>query len=197
MAPTDRANSKDKIVNKRNFDHLEDWFKLSSFFWKPVYRVLICVGIQSERQHTVVWLLDLGAVRILVKSSFLQPILCSNVRPVEAPPLSTLRTATNKADSFQGVIFLIGYMRILHACAWLHILENLAVNLLLGTSYMDRSIRVIFPTKRKIAPSNPTGADTHVTTKSYVTPRGGPPRRCNRRLIQRTWGIFLVEHRVL
>lgn len=38
----------------------------------------------------------------------------------------------------------------LHACTWLGIVKNLAVEQFLGTSYIDRYIRGVFPAEPKI-----------------------------------------------
>lgn len=52
----------------------------------------------------------------------------------------------------QGFIFLHVYMQDLYACTCLKIVENLAVDLSRGTSYIYRCICGIFAAQRKVVP---------------------------------------------
>lgn len=50
------------------------------------------------------------------------------------------------------IVLLHLYIGDLEVCAWFGAVEILAVSVLLGTSFIDRFIKVIFPGERKIVP---------------------------------------------
>lgn len=92
-------------------------------------------------------LLDTGTGLSLGNSSLLLVDWRSYVKPVWALPL---KTAPEQAVLVQGVISLHVFIENLHARTWLGIVENFAVDLLLGTSFIDRCIHGTLSTEGKI-----------------------------------------------
>lgn len=52
--------------------------------------------------------------------------------------------------SIEGIVPLFIRPGDLHVCTWIGTVENFAVDLVLGTLFMDRCIRGMFPAERKI-----------------------------------------------
>lgn len=101
---------------------------------------------QRWKQRTVESLIDTGTSPNLVQSSFLPPNWHKHFKHVKAP---LLRTSTKQAVTIKGLISLHVCMEYLHADAWFVIVENLAMDPLLGTSYVSRCILGLFPAERK------------------------------------------------
>lgn len=64
----------------------------------------------------------------------------------------------------------------LHTDAWLGIVENLAVNLPLGTSFIDRCICGIFLIERGVVPIHSHQVQVLTSLQNVRSPRGGRPR---------------------
>lgn len=61
-----------------------------------------------------------------------------------------LRTANGKVVSVEGIMHLYVRMGDLRVRSWFGVVENLVIDVLLGTSFMYRCIRRIFPSEQKI-----------------------------------------------
>lgn len=72
MAPADKADQEDVILNKRNYDNLKDCLAFLPFFQEPPCRLFISVRINYGTQRTVKSLLEKDKGPSLVISSFLQ-----------------------------------------------------------------------------------------------------------------------------
>lgn len=71
------------------------------------------------------------------------------MRAIEDPDLTA---ATKKFVSVHGVILLHVPLGDLHVNAWIGVVPCLAVTILLGTSFIEYVIRVIYPQERKAFP---------------------------------------------
>lgn len=72
-SPAEKANSEGEVLDKRNFDNLEDSLALSTFFQSPAYRFLISMIVNAGTKRTAASLLDTDAGPKLFNSSFLPP----------------------------------------------------------------------------------------------------------------------------
>lgn len=151
------------------YDEKESYV-IASFFRKPTYRVRISVGVTSQSMMTVASLFDTGAGPNLVNKSFIPRNWHRYVEPIEQPQL---RTATREHVNVEGVIPMFVRIGDLRVRAWFGVVENLAVDILVGTSFIDRCIRGIFPTERKIVPwhSRPVSILTSSSNISSKFPR--------------------------
>lgn len=71
-----------------------------------------------------------------------------------------LWTAMKRSIKVQRGFRLIVKMKILQVRTWFAVIENLAVDILLGTTYTDHCIRVIFCDEQKDwANTSPTGTN--------------------------------------
>lgn len=129
-------------ARERKVYSLSDCLALSSSFQNILYGVFVLVEVSSRAQRIVAGLLDTGAVPSLVNSSFL-PLSCkAHVKLVKA---SLLESAINAAVQVQGILSV-------HVQPWFAIIENLAVDLLQGTSIIDSRTLGLFLTAHKAAP---------------------------------------------
>lgn len=99
--------------------------------------------------HTLVSLFDTGASPISVKKDFL-PLTWRKSTKTNKSTL--LGTANCKVVSFEGIVSLFVCMGGLRMSAWFGVVKNLAVDVLLGTSFIDRRIWGIFLIEQKFVP---------------------------------------------
>lgn len=107
------------------------------------------LDIKGLTQQTVSTFLETGDGLSHLNSSFFPPNWRSNVKRIKSLPM---RTATKQPVPVQCLIFLHRGMGDLHSRFWLGIVENIAEDLLLGTSYIEQGIRGIIPAKQMIVP---------------------------------------------
>lgn len=162
--PQTSINSKDKINASTNEQHetlLQDglytmnvqWdygsYDLASFFCNATYRIQTSVSISSKSMLTVARLVLTGISPNLVNKNFLPLVWRKSVKTIRSPPLHTLNCEVVSVD---GIVPLFVHLGDLRVCTWFGVVDNLAVNLLLGTSFIDPCIGEIFPTERKVVP---------------------------------------------
>lgn len=117
----------------------EGIYGIPSFFRKLTYLVRITVGITSQAMMTVTRLLDSGSGPNLVSKSFLLHKSQKYVRPVKQPQL---RTTNCEPVNLEGTVRMFVHIGNLHARVSFEVVENLAVDLLLGPSFIDRCIQM-------------------------------------------------------
>lgn len=103
-----------------------------------------------------VGILDTGAGPNLVDSQLLPLSWSSKVKPVADPGLTA---AGKQTITVEGVILLHVQLGDLRVRVWFGVVKNLAVSVLLGTSFIDRFVTGIFPPERKVVPQNSEPVD--------------------------------------
>lgn len=71
---------------------------------------------------------------------------------MEPGDYSNLPAATKEAVHIDSTIPIFLRNGSLRVRAWHGVVKNLAVDVLVGTSFIDRGIQSIFPNERKLAP---------------------------------------------
>lgn len=122
---------------------------VASFFTKPTYQACLAVYITSRAMFVVTSLLDTGAGPNLVNNAFLPR---EWQRKVVSTPSPSLRTATRETVKVEGIVRTFVQIGDLRVRAWSGVVENLAVDILLGTSFIDRFIISILAGERKVVP---------------------------------------------
>lgn len=114
---------------------------------KPTYKIGMIYGESVKAMHTAVALLDTRAGINLIHFAPIPPEHENSVRNVS---LQRVRIGTKKSHRIKGVITL--HLRPGDLCTriWIGIAPQPAVNMLLGTVFIDCSIRGMFPSERKV-----------------------------------------------
>lgn len=120
---------------------------VASLFGKATYYVKISIGVIANALMKVKSLLDTGASPNLIKKDFLPQAWKDSMNSIKS---RQLRTVKRKVVHIDGIVTLLICMDSLHVCAWIGTGENLVVNVLLGTQFIDLCIRRILHTDRKI-----------------------------------------------
>lgn len=98
---------------------------------------------------TINIVLYVGAGLHLIDSSYITPAWEKLISPVRDPGLTA---ADRQEISILEVILLHVRIRDLRIKSWFGIVENLSVSVLLERNFLDRFIKDIFPSERKVVP---------------------------------------------
>lgn len=111
------------------------------------YHICLSVSIKSNADLIVTGLLDLGAGSIIVNKEFL-PCRWKEIKnQTNLPPL---RKANCEVAKVEGSVPLFVRTGDIHVLAWFGVVENIEVDELLGTLFIDQCISVTFPTESKV-----------------------------------------------
>lgn len=110
---------------------------VASFIRKATYCVRISVRISSNAVLTVASLLNTGARPNPVNKNFLQSAWRKSLKTIRSPPL---RPANCEVGFVEVIVPLFVRMANLTVLAWFGVVQNLAVDVVLGTSFIDRCI---------------------------------------------------------
>lgn len=99
--------------------------------------------------YSTTFLADTGADTNFINEAYLRPHWKFCIRLLDLPKL---RTETNEPIKVAGITLLILKLGTLQVGPWLDVVENLAVNILLGITYIDRCFKRIISMDRKIVP---------------------------------------------
>lgn len=119
------------------------------FFSKPTYRVCISVELIIFVMPPPACLIGTGAGLSLVNDVHLLQQWRKEIHQLLAPKLGI---ATKQAISVVGVVPLFVQVEDLQVRLWLVVFKILAVALLLGTEFIQRCIRGMFPLERNLCP---------------------------------------------
>lgn len=120
-----------------------------AFSAKPTYKLCFSIGIHTHELAPNKCLLDTATGLNLINANLIHLEWINRVKHTDLP---RFRTATKEPIHLQGTILLHHQIGNLNTRVWFSIFPNLAVDLLLGTSFVDRFIRGIFPGERKVEP---------------------------------------------
>lgn len=136
--------------------------KTVTLFQKRNYKVCLTIGIQPSVMRPVIGILDTGAGPNLVAKDFLPSEWQQRIKPIRDPGLVA---ATKEAMVLQEMILLCVRLGDLEVRAWFGVVDRLAVRLLLGTSFIDRFVKAIFPQDKCLLPmqSKPVAIIDEVT----------------------------------
>lgn len=87
------------------------------------------------------------------------------MKPIKSPQL---RTANCKVVSGEFILPLFVRMGDLCVYAWFGVIRNLAVDVVLGTSFIDSCIRGIFPSERKVVPRHSQPLEIMLAPKKII-----------------------------
>lgn len=121
------------------------------FLTKLLCTVRIGIAFKKKVLHLTKCLVDTGTEPNSGDEDYLKPQLKWRIRRFESPELGT---ATKKLIKIEGVITLVVHMEDLQVQAWFRIVKNLPVKALIGTTYINKCIQLIFLIERKIIPEH-------------------------------------------
>lgn len=113
--------------------------------FKKNFRVQICVGILSNMSRPTVCVFDAGAGSNLVCTSYLPVNRFKRICPIQN---MSLRPASNNPRRHHRKIILSIQPGDIHVFVDIGAVDNLAVPLLIGTSFIDRFVKEIYPMER-------------------------------------------------
>lgn len=141
---------------------------VASYLRKPTYRIKISMIATSRIILAVASLLDSGADLNLIYNDFLPPVWKQSIKSIKS---TQLRTTNHEIVNLEGIVALFICICNLRRGAWFGTVENLTVDVLLGTPFIDQCLRRIFHTNCKIGPCplKPVAIiSTKTTIKSFV-----------------------------
>lgn len=107
---------------------------VASFFRKPTYRFEISADVLSNALRTMTSLLDTDVVHNLVNKDFLGQAWKESIKSSKSPQL---RTGSREKVNIEGIVAEFIPMGDLRVRPWIGIVENLSVDVLLETSFID------------------------------------------------------------
>lgn len=116
---------------------------------KSTNKVAIKIGINSEERQPYICLLDTGAGTDLINKASLKREWLSDIKRQQ---LRGLRTVTKEDVLFGGTIPFFVKIGKIKVRVWFEIVEAFAVDILLGTYFIDGYFRGIFLSERKVLP---------------------------------------------
>lgn len=122
------------------------------------------VDISANGLLTMMCLLDMGASPNLVNNQLLQLRLKKCIRLIKSPPLRRM-----SGKMVIDEVYLLCFIRIgdLWVCTLFGIVENIAVDELLGQLFIDQCITRVFPAERQAVPLN-TRKVAKIPSKSAI-----------------------------
>jgi len=111
------------------------------------YKVFASIGCSPLASTTVRAILDTGAGPNLVHADVLPRSALDSLRTGKLP---TVRDASRRALTILGALPLYLRLGSLQVKVWFLVATNLAAQCILGTSFVDRYVRAIYPRLRKV-----------------------------------------------
>lgn len=124
----------------------QGFHEVESLLLRPNHRLRIPVSNMSNALLTVECNLHTEAGPNSVNKHFLSRSWKESIKRIKVP---LLRTANHNIVNVGDIVLLFAYIGDLRVCTWFGIVENLAVDFLLETSFINRCICGIFSTKKK------------------------------------------------
>lgn len=115
-------------------------------FSKPTYRVKVSIVVKSSALLTVESLVNTGPGSNLVNNDFVLADWKDFVKSIKSPQL---RTENGEVLTIENMCTCSFVLPPMHS-SLVGIVQNLAVNILLRFSFIDRGTRGIFLTERRI-----------------------------------------------
>lgn len=157
FAEQDRPNAKRSSVGCRRPDSMylrkisDCLHEVAYFILKLTYRFKILIRATANAVLPVTSLLDSDASPSILKNDFLPLAWKKSVTLIKWPQL---RSASGGAVHKEGIVVLLICTGDPRNCAWFEIVENLALYVLLDTSFIECYIRALIPNGRKVVPSH-------------------------------------------
>lgn len=118
-----------------------------ALFSGSTYNVKMTVGTDSTLMYPVVSFIDTGGAPNLIDAVFIKSQWNSRIERLDTP---RVRASSEKSLPVRRTMLLQVRICVLCARVWFTILDNLAVGLLLGTSFIICYIRPIFLGEHKL-----------------------------------------------
>lgn len=118
---------------------------------KSTNEVAIKLVVSAQQLEPYTCLLDIGAGLNWVSKTLLKKEWRTNINTHQLPCICTAKKESISPD---GTILLLIHTGDLSARVWYAIVQNLAVDISLGSSFINRQIQRIFPSERKVVPSH-------------------------------------------
>ena len=144
---TDESHDTDDELETLQFDEDEAIAMLSS----RNYKLRMSWGINSKSLLPQTVILDTGAGPNLVDYGRLPEKWKKKIKKVKRVSMTS---ASKDKMNLVGVIPIVIRLGDLKVRVWFGVIEELAVPVLLGTSFADRFIQGIFPQERKVVPND-------------------------------------------
>lgn len=122
---------------------------MAAFFCCPTYHVTILESTGANMLLIGSCLLDTGAGSKLDNISFLPPQWGNRIKQAD---FSILCSAVQQAFHIYSILQMVVRISDIHVLVWFGDVENLAVHVLLSTSFIDCYIRTIFRCDGKVVP---------------------------------------------
>jgi hypothetical protein len=118
---------------------------------RPNYKLSATIGLTPEVMITTPVLVDTGATMNLIAAKFLPPEWRSKIRPYNG---REVESANKTTLTILGLLPLYVRMGDLKVKVWFAVTQDLCARVLLGTPFIDRFIKGMFPPERKIVPQD-------------------------------------------
>ena len=115
------------------------------------YKVASTVGLSPEYMITSPLLVDTGATMNLVNHNFLPPTWKDAIIPYQC---SSVKYANKSSLTIVGVIRLYVQIGGLRVKVYFGVVRNLVTRVLVGTPFINKFVRGIFPQEQRIVPSD-------------------------------------------
>lgn len=140
---------------------------LAFFFRKATYCFKSLKTVTSNTLLIMPRLLDLSVSYNFTNNDFLLQERKDAIKSIKS---SQLQTANCKVVNIVGIVKSLIRTGDRLGCAWVVIFENLAVDVMLGTSFIDQRIRKIFATEQNVVPRhlNPVAITSGKKSASFM-----------------------------
>ena len=112
------------------------------------YKAHLSVGRSHKCMTTATGVLDTGARPNLLH---LRKLSSPWIERIQRIPVPTLVDAKRRPKNVMGALPLIGQIGQFKALVTFLVVTNMAVDCILGTSFIDRHVKTIYPRQRRIA----------------------------------------------
>lgn len=134
---------------------------MSKFAQKSTYKIRLFYGVNAESMQTVQCLLDTEAELNLASKKLVSFQWSNCIKRGNTP---RLRTAAQEPLYMEGTILLHNRLGDLWIRVWFGIVDNLVIDILFGTLFIDRFICRIFPAEGKVVPWHAYSKALHANT---------------------------------
>lgn len=138
---------------------------VSFFFCNPTHCVKNLIDAPSNASIVVAKLFDTGGGPSLINKDFLPLAWEDFIKSTRLPQMQTANCNVFNIESIWPLFTCIGDLCVR---AWFRIVDNLAVDILLGTSFIDRCIQRTFRTECEIGPSHSESLRIILTKTSII-----------------------------
>lgn len=109
------------------------------FLTKVTYKVRVGIGLTKTVLHLILCLIGTGAGPTLSNEDYFKPQLKYRIRRLGSQQLTRQQ---KRSLELMVLILFVAQMRDLQAPIWFRIVQNLAVNILLRSTYIDRAFGI-------------------------------------------------------